>query len=450
MSAKIQVRRDTSVNWSNVNPILLRGEIAFEIDTKKVKIGDGFLAWNTLPYALVSETMVQELVDAHANLINNPHNVTKSQVGLDNVDNTSDYDKPISNATQLALNNKADLDGAGKVPASQLPNAVMEYKGGYNPVTNTPTLIDGTGNAGDVYRISAAGSRDFGSGSISFELGDFIIYSGFVWERSPLADGVVSVNGYKGAVILTKTDINLENVPNVDATLRANHTGTQVSATISDFNQTVQSIIQPELNSKQPIGNYITSLTGDVIATGPGDITATLSTTGVVAGTYDKITVDVKGRVISGSAVESHYASLNQTTNNTITYSAINGLTTDLLPIGIYRFSFNGQYQSASAQTGIGLRMSTGTATVTTCYGKWNISQGVDGTSKTYQYDQLTSTTNITSASTNVINTNANIDGYGIFRVTNAGTMQIQVRSETAGTQILIQPDAVLSIIKVG
>lgn len=41
---------------------------------------------------------------------NNPHNVTKDQVGLSNVDNTSDINKPISNAVQEALNNKANKD----------------------------------------------------------------------------------------------------------------------------------------------------------------------------------------------------------------------------------------------------------------------------------------------------------------------------------------------------
>lgn len=40
---------------------------------------------------------------------NNPHNVTKAQVGLANVDNTSDANKPISTATQTALDNKAAI-----------------------------------------------------------------------------------------------------------------------------------------------------------------------------------------------------------------------------------------------------------------------------------------------------------------------------------------------------
>lgn len=39
----------------------------------------------------------------HAQSIENPHQVTKNQVGLGNVDNTSDLNKPISTATQAAL-----------------------------------------------------------------------------------------------------------------------------------------------------------------------------------------------------------------------------------------------------------------------------------------------------------------------------------------------------------
>lgn len=61
---------------------------------------------------------------------------TKSDIGLGNVDNTADADKPISTATQAALNGKVDtssvgvaggvasLDSAGKVPSSQLPSYV--------------------------------------------------------------------------------------------------------------------------------------------------------------------------------------------------------------------------------------------------------------------------------------------------------------------------------------
>ena len=42
----------------------------------------------------------------------NPHDVTKAQIGLENVDNTSDVDKPISKATQTELNGKAQKNHA--------------------------------------------------------------------------------------------------------------------------------------------------------------------------------------------------------------------------------------------------------------------------------------------------------------------------------------------------
>jgi hypothetical protein len=52
----------------------------------------------------------------------------------------------------------------------------IEYKGSWNATTNTPTLIDGTGDNGDMYQVSVAGSRDLGGGVINFEVGDHVVY----------------------------------------------------------------------------------------------------------------------------------------------------------------------------------------------------------------------------------------------------------------------------------
>lgn len=52
-------------------------------------------------------------INNHIANTSNPHSVTKSQVGLGNVDNTSDLNKPISTATQTALNSKQDVLTAG-------------------------------------------------------------------------------------------------------------------------------------------------------------------------------------------------------------------------------------------------------------------------------------------------------------------------------------------------
>lgn len=168
-----------AAEWASKNPLLQRGEIGIEIDTNRMKVGNGYTLWNDLPYA--AETVakwgeiigdiddqsdliqkITDAVDAEAQLranaddtlqnnidgvadnltdeihnredadsglqdqitdnkntmddhiadTDNPHSVTKDQVGLGNCDNTSDLDKPISTATQTALDNKVDKNAA--------------------------------------------------------------------------------------------------------------------------------------------------------------------------------------------------------------------------------------------------------------------------------------------------------------------------------------------------
>ncbi len=50
ISGKIQFRRDTAANWTSKNPTLLAGELGYETDTHKGKVGDGSTAWKNLPY----------------------------------------------------------------------------------------------------------------------------------------------------------------------------------------------------------------------------------------------------------------------------------------------------------------------------------------------------------------------------------------------------------------
>lgn len=74
-----------------------------------------------------SISKVQNNLNAHINNRTNPHRVTKEQIGLDQVDNTSDANKPISNATQTALNSKfSATDGnALKQTIEDMPNFVV-------------------------------------------------------------------------------------------------------------------------------------------------------------------------------------------------------------------------------------------------------------------------------------------------------------------------------------
>jgi len=50
------VKRDTAANFTSANTLLLAGEWALELDTGKMKMGDGTTAWNSLPYKTLSAT----------------------------------------------------------------------------------------------------------------------------------------------------------------------------------------------------------------------------------------------------------------------------------------------------------------------------------------------------------------------------------------------------------
>lgn len=97
----------------------------------------------------IAEKADEDDLQAHIDDKNNPHEVTAEQVGLGNVDNVSDLDKPISTATQNALNAKQDKLTAGDniVIENNVISATIKessYIAGDN-ITITPIGYIGTG-----------------------------------------------------------------------------------------------------------------------------------------------------------------------------------------------------------------------------------------------------------------------------------------------------------------
>lgn len=67
MATRMQQRRGTAAQWTAANPILAAGEIGFETDTNKFKMGNGSSVWSALQYfanAAELQTAINNLVDA--------------------------------------------------------------------------------------------------------------------------------------------------------------------------------------------------------------------------------------------------------------------------------------------------------------------------------------------------------------------------------------------------
>ena len=91
----------------------------------------------------------------------------------------------------------APLNGVNKIDGTYLPTSGDTPKGEWNASTNTPTLANGTGTAGDYYDVTTAGV----SLGVSFSVGDVIKYDGANWFKidsvANIFDGVSTVDQVK-------------------------------------------------------------------------------------------------------------------------------------------------------------------------------------------------------------------------------------------------------------
>lgn len=171
-------------------------------------------------------------------------------------------DAKVDDSEKGAAGGVATLDGGGKVPASQLPNSVMEFKGLFDP--GTATFTDGAGNAGDVWQASAAGSYNAGSGSITYAIGDWAVHNGTIFEKSLNSNSVTSVNGFTGIVVLDSDDV-AEGVTNLyfsderaqDAVGAALTDTASIDFTYTDGAGTIEAAVLPAGVDHDALSNFV-------------------------------------------------------------------------------------------------------------------------------------------------------------------------------------------------
>ena len=194
--------------------------------------------------------------------------LTKASVGLGNVDNTSDLNKPISSQTQSALDGKenlsrynvangyAPLGSDSKVPLANMPDAALggsRYQGTWNALTNIPPIPPAApSNNGWYYVVSQAGNTNL-DGINVWALGDTAISNGTYWQKIPNTNAVVSVNGKTGTVVLNKTDVGLSNVDNTSDSTKNSTAATLTNKTINGASNTLTVRLDSDVTNNLPV-----------------------------------------------------------------------------------------------------------------------------------------------------------------------------------------------------
>lgn len=119
-SGKIYMTKDTNLvyRWSGSAYIEISASLALGETSSTAYAGDKGKA-------------ATDKINTHISNTSNPHSVTKAQIGLSNVDNTSDLNKPISTATQEALDLKADKTQLSDMETKTNAAATYQVKGNY-------------------------------------------------------------------------------------------------------------------------------------------------------------------------------------------------------------------------------------------------------------------------------------------------------------------------------
>ncbi len=121
------------------------------MDTYRIVFTDATTSDFSVRNGLDSDVFMVDLLE-HTNRADNPHAVTKEQVGLGNVDNTSDMSKPVSTLQQAALDLKADTTDvvnalSGKADTTDVVNALS----GKADTTDVVNALSGKADKADTY-----------------------------------------------------------------------------------------------------------------------------------------------------------------------------------------------------------------------------------------------------------------------------------------------------------
>lgn len=182
---QIKLRRDTSANFTSKNPVLGVGEPAYETDTKKLKIGDGTTAYNSLEYfssggggsTNITATLPLKIVDGVISLEVDGQTIQivdgKLHANLDELGNEVNTLAGDIAGVQADLLNKQDKSTAVTINTDQDVTGAKSFTAGLTTFKNTDNIrkvlaeINGNGYYCNYYASRDSGEKPCYLGKVS-------------------------------------------------------------------------------------------------------------------------------------------------------------------------------------------------------------------------------------------------------------------------------------------
>jgi hypothetical protein len=328
MSTRMLQRRGTAAQWISTNsgngPILAAGEIGFESDTNKFKIGDGINHWINLDYFVDSSSTVNPAFGSSITFEGETSNAFETTLAV--TDPTADRTLTLPDSTGTIATQEY-VDGA-----------VTGVTGSYSDLAGNALEWDAVAEAINV-DFSVAASRSFVDGEISTHASDSTSVHG-------IADTSLLVTT-TGTQTLTNKTLTSPKI-NEDVALTATATELNlldgVTATTTELNYVdgVTSAIQTQMDAKAPLDSptftgTVTLPANTISQSMMGDDSVGTNEIGGLAVTTEKIAAlaVTEGKIADSAVTSAKIAdgtivNADINTSAAIAQSKVADLTTDL------------------------------------------------------------------------------------------------------------------------
>ena len=250
MATRMQQRRGTAAQWTSADPILEAGEIGFETDTNKFKIGDGVNHWEDLIY-YASAADLAALVDNAPELLNTLNELAAAMG--DDPDFFNSIGQSITNAVTVS-NDYTDESVA--TIANNIADAVSDHNSdttSVHGIANTATLADQS-----YVDLAVTGAEGYTDNAISIHSADTtsvhgiantaaLVYQSDLSNHATDTTNIHGISDTANLVTLTGTE-TLSNKTLSSPTITAGEL--TISSTEIGYLDGLTSGIQTQLNAK--------------------------------------------------------------------------------------------------------------------------------------------------------------------------------------------------------